>query len=111
MGDIVSRFAARLHNLRSEKGMTQEELAARSGLHSRYISSLERGKQTPKLTALEALAKGLDVELPVLVDFPSGSNKTDRQKEELALLNRVLQNKDFMTVRKARHMVELLLKK
>ena len=61
---IVTRFAQRLYNLRSERGLTQEALAARAGLHPGYVSSLERGAQIPRLTILEQLAKGLTPVFP-----------------------------------------------
>ena len=109
MDTLVRRFAARLHNLRLERAMTQEALAARANLHPSYISGLERGLQIPSLSTLEQLAKGLNVALPVLVDFPetAGSPK-DRVRDELELINRRLKNLDLATVRKARKIVDLL---
>ncbi len=104
---ILRRFAARLHALRSERNMTQETLAARAGLHTTYISVLERGHQVPSLLTLERLAKGLNVDLPVLVDFPESSgNKADRMREELAMLTRRLQKSDLATVRRIRRGIE-----
>ena len=106
---VVRRFAARLHNLRSERSMTQETLAARANLHPSYISGLERGRQIPSLSTLEQLAKGLNVALPVLVDFPESSNKAkDRVREELELIAMSLKNCDVATVRKARKIIDLL---
>lgn len=54
-------FARVLINLREERGITQETLAFESGYHPKYISLLERGKNSPSLTAILELAKALDI--------------------------------------------------
>lgn len=46
---------------RKELGLTQEELALRSGLHQRWISNVETGKRNPSYASLRRLAAGLDV--------------------------------------------------
>ena len=88
--------------------MTQEELAARARLHPTYISGLERGRQIPSLSTLEQLARGLDVDLPSLVDFPEGGGARDRAREELELIVRRLKDADVALVRKARRIVDVL---
>jgi transcriptional regulator with XRE-family HTH domain len=40
-----SRFGKTVRQLRLAKGWTQEELAARTGLHSTYIGGVERGER------------------------------------------------------------------
>ena len=42
--------------------MTQEELAARAGLHVTHISLLEHGKRSARLETLERLGKALRVQ-------------------------------------------------
>lgn len=49
--------------LRMAKGLSQQELALRSGLTRHYISLLERQKREPKLGTLLQLAEGLGVSL------------------------------------------------
>lgn len=49
--------------LRTAKGLSQQELALRSGLTRHYISLLERQKREPKLGTLLQLADGLGVSL------------------------------------------------
>jgi transcriptional regulator with XRE-family HTH domain len=52
-------FARVLITLREQKQMTQETLAFESGYHPKYISLLERGKNSPSLTAILELARSL----------------------------------------------------
>ncbi|HEY3319929.1 MAG TPA: helix-turn-helix transcriptional regulator [Planctomycetota bacterium] len=109
MDTIVTRFAERLRNLRDERHMTQEELAARAGLHPGYVSSLERGAQIPRLTVLEQLAKGLGTEIRALVDFPHvASRKSDKVRDEITMIASRLEKSDLATVRRIRRAVEAL---
>lgn len=54
-------FARVLREVRQEKGLSQEELADRAGLHRTYISQLERGLKTPSLRSIEQIAAALGV--------------------------------------------------
>lgn len=46
---------------RQERGLTQEQLAARSGLTQHYISGLEKGARNPTVLTLVELANALGV--------------------------------------------------
>ena len=61
--DIKELIGARIKSLRQGKGLTQEALAEKSGISSKYLSSIERGKENPTLDTLIQLAKALKVEL------------------------------------------------
>jgi transcriptional regulator with XRE-family HTH domain len=61
------RFAANLRALRREKGLSQEQLAAKTGLHPTEISRLERAVREPRLGTIVRLARGLDVGVESLV--------------------------------------------
>ena len=63
---LVSRNFARL---RREKGLTQEQVAARSGFSQQYVSDLERGKRNPTIVSLYELAQVLGVSHIDLVKF------------------------------------------
>ena len=58
MRKLVGRNAARI---RRERGLTQEELAERSGLSQQYLSGLERGRRNPTVVTLYELAAALGV--------------------------------------------------
>jgi transcriptional regulator with XRE-family HTH domain len=53
--------------MRSESGMSQEELAHRSGVDRSYMSSIERGEQNVGLMSMHRIAEALGVSLAELV--------------------------------------------
>ncbi len=55
------RLGATVRLLRGEAGLTQEALAARSGLHMTEISRLERGIREPRLGTIIRVARALGV--------------------------------------------------
>ncbi len=64
-----NRLGDRIQELRKAKGLTQEALAAKSGLHRVYLAQLESGRnQNPQLDTLQRLAKALGVSLGELLD-------------------------------------------
>jgi transcriptional regulator with XRE-family HTH domain len=69
MGNIKGRFGKRVRELRLARGLSQEELAFRAGVHRTYLGSIERGERNPALKNIAAIAKALDVTLPELFSF------------------------------------------
>ena len=53
----------RLRTLRAAKGLSQEALAERAGLHRNYVGSVERGERDIGLRSLASLASALSVSL------------------------------------------------
>jgi transcriptional regulator with XRE-family HTH domain len=70
--DIRARFGRRLRELRRERGLSQEELAFRAGLHRTYVSSVERGERNVALINIERLARALEIDMCDL--FPRTSD-------------------------------------
>jgi tetratricopeptide (TPR) repeat protein/transcriptional regulator with XRE-family HTH domain len=64
-----SAFGLLLRQRRRQAGLTQEELAARSGLSVRAISNLERGSSRPYRSTGETLAAALTLDAPAAEDF------------------------------------------
>ena len=58
-GQITVRFGQRVREMRSELGISMEELARRSGLHRTYIAGVESGHRHPTLRNIVKLAAGL----------------------------------------------------
>ncbi|MFT6428192.1 MAG: transcriptional regulator with XRE-family HTH domain [Brevundimonas sp.] len=54
--------ASNVKRLRRERGFSQEDLGAASGLHRTYVGSVERAERNVSLDSLCALAAGLAIE-------------------------------------------------
>ena len=61
------RLGERVRALRSERGLTLDGLAGRSGVSRAMISKLERGEKNPTLVVAAKVAEGLGVSLSQLV--------------------------------------------
>ena len=59
MADIQKKFGDKLRELRKQKGLSQEDLAFKSGLHRTYISDIERGSRNLSLKNIEKIANAL----------------------------------------------------
>lgn len=60
-------FGQRLRNLREIAGLTQQELANRSGIHYTAIAHFEAGRRKPDLTNLIILINTLNVSADLLL--------------------------------------------
>jgi transcriptional regulator with XRE-family HTH domain len=68
-------FGHRLRELREAAGMTQIQLAERSGMHRQGIAKLELGEREPTWATVQALAAALGVDCTAFQDQgerPSG---------------------------------------
>jgi transcriptional regulator with XRE-family HTH domain len=59
--EIQRRFGDRLKEVRLAGGISQMELAHRSGLHPTYVSSVERGQRNVSLINIYRLAEALEI--------------------------------------------------
>jgi transcriptional regulator with XRE-family HTH domain len=49
-----------IRQARARRGISQEELASRSGLHRTYVGGIERGERNPSFTNIVRIAEALD---------------------------------------------------
>jgi transcriptional regulator with XRE-family HTH domain len=61
-------MACAIRDLREERGLSVEELAAATSFHPGSISRMESGLTEPSLTMLVALSKALDVSTSALIE-------------------------------------------
>lgn len=81
--DINSRIARRVRQLRTQRGMTLDELAAKCDVSRSMLSLVERGESSPTAVVLEKIATGLGIALAGLFDDASApasplSRRADR---------------------------------
>lgn len=69
--DIRRLVGQNVRVFRTRLGISQEELAFRSGLHRTYVSGVERGIRNPTAVIIDKLAKALDVEAAALLQSKS----------------------------------------
>ncbi|MBQ7627234.1 MAG: helix-turn-helix transcriptional regulator [Rhodocyclaceae bacterium] len=66
--DIGQIFGEVLRRYRSDRGISQEELAYRADVDRTFVSRLERGIRQPTITTLIGLGKALGVSAAELVE-------------------------------------------
>ena len=66
-GNLMSRVGEIVKSYRKKAGLTQKELAERSGLAQGYISNLERGKYNICLKQLERVFRAMDASIEMEV--------------------------------------------
>lgn len=59
-------FGARVRELRTGHGWSQEDFAHRANLDRTYVSGIERGQRNPTLDIVYRLAQTLDVPITAL---------------------------------------------
>ncbi len=88
MGDVQTEFGARVRFLRQRAGLSQESLAANAGLHTTYVSGVERGKYNVSLQNMVKLANGLQVTvLELFGGEKAPPQPSEAEKVQLAVLN------------------------
>jgi len=83
---ITAQVATICHDIRrrrEELGLTQDQLADRSGLTPNYIGNIELGRRDPSLTSIEALAIGLNVSPGELFGSPLPVSAVAREVAQL----------------------------
>ena len=81
--ELRGRFGKMVRTRRNRMGISQEELAARAGLHRTYIADIERGARNPSLESISKLASALEVSMSALFSpsppAPTGTSPTRQE--------------------------------
>lgn len=64
--EFAIEFGKYVRKVRKEKGLTQEELAFKTSLHSTYIGHIETGTYTPSIFVVWKIAEVLKMKLSEL---------------------------------------------
>ena len=64
-----------IRRLRTERGISQEGLAAISGIDRTFMGEIERGEANPSFDVLQRIASGLKVRLSELIQQYETENK------------------------------------
>jgi transcriptional regulator with XRE-family HTH domain len=66
---VIRKLGLNLKKIRTEKGLTQEELSYKSELDISQIGRIERGLVNTSISVLNKIANALQIELKELFDF------------------------------------------
>lgn len=70
-----------IKQLRSKKGITQEELAAKTDISVRTIQRIENGEVDPRAYTLQSIAAALDVDFEILAGQDTEANVAELKNE------------------------------
>ncbi len=65
--DILKRLGQQIRDLRLERSISQEELAAIAGVHRTYIGMVERGEKNTTVLTLARLSEALEINLTEII--------------------------------------------
>jgi len=66
--DILKKFGNKIKEVRTERGLSQEELAFRAELHRTYVGAVERGEKNISLKNIDKIAEALKVKIKDLFE-------------------------------------------
>ena len=73
---MTNRFGEVLRNLRTEKNLSQQQLAQRLYVNRSSVANWETGRRIPDLILLTRLAQVLNVDVSLLADATESENKS-----------------------------------
>ena len=78
MKTIEERFGERVRELRQAKGLSQEELAFKVGVHRTYLGGIERGERNPSLKNIDSITNALGISLAEFFLFEERKPGTEK---------------------------------
>ena len=109
MSEIGEIVRERVRAARLARGLTQAQLAHTAGVASETLSRLERGRQSPRLDHLVAVANALETTVAALVGGVAPKPKEDALPAELNGIVHALRGRDADTLRRVRQLVDVAL--
>jgi transcriptional regulator with XRE-family HTH domain len=115
--NYLTRLGEKIKLTRKSNGMSQQQLAAKSGFDYRYIGFLEKAKINPTIKTLERIARALDVHVCEILP----SETEDRERADIYRLSeremmmylvmRNLHKADFKKLKAIDKLIESSIKK
>lgn len=100
----MSGFAENLKKCRTNKGISQDELAKKIGIHPVQFSRYERGQSVPSIEVVQKIASVLEISIDILVlgDENTKAKTSLKDRELLSMFSKVqeLNNDDQDCVKK-----------
>lgn len=80
-------IGGKIKEMRKSRGMTQGELARRSGVAQSTLSYIEKGDKYPRFETLSAICKGLHVSVFKLLSYGEKKSRTKLLEAQLLALS------------------------
>ena len=74
---LIEDFGKRIRQLRTERNLSQEQLAELTNFHRTYIGMVERGERNISLSNIGVFAKGFEMTVSELLDLKTVNAKQD----------------------------------
>jgi transcriptional regulator with XRE-family HTH domain len=105
IGKIIGQ---RIKNYRKEQGLTQEELAEKSGLHSTYIGKVERNEKGITIETLIKITDALGITVEELFRYLQ-PNKQNQDEDIMYQIVNKLQSKSVEQQKKILSLIDVVL--
>lgn len=94
--ETLGQVGVRVRSLRNTRGLSQERLAERAGLTSKFLGEVERLETNPSITSVARLAEALAVNVSDLFEpteeiLPVSASQLDALQEAYYALGRAIQ--------------------
>lgn len=66
--EILIKFGERVREVRTQKGLSQEQLAHLADVHRTYIGMIERAEKNITLISIEKIANALEIKISDLLN-------------------------------------------
>lgn len=107
MSDILRLVGKRIRDIRKQKGLSQEQLGEKAGVHFSYIGGVERAEKNISLINLEKIAEALEVSVYELFYYAKAQIDFRTEKDsEVQQIFTLLLNQNEANIRKARKLLE-----
>ena len=103
----LARLGHWIREARTERHLTQEQLAEAAGITKKYVSGIENGKNNPTYSVLCRLVTVLQLPVESLF-FPSANNEYDGVDTLLSSYRRCPEKERDLLLRMTAHFVEEL---
>lgn len=103
--DIKKMIGARIKSIRIKKKLTQEQVSEKMGIHTNYLSSIERGMENPTLNTIINLSNSLGVDIGEIFK----SLQVEDKKQRKVLLRSLIKKADDKQLKMATEIMSAII--
>ncbi|MFF2909777.1 helix-turn-helix domain-containing protein [Paenibacillus sp. NPDC057934] len=108
MSDLKVKIGERLRSFRTDKGLTQEELADRADVHFTYVGKLERGEVNFTIESIENIMNALELPLENIFRFIQPLSEQENDQTLSSIVN-LVHNRNLEDQKKALELLKFVL--